>query len=263
VEHPFGEHRKHRSIGRLGMNPMRRPQKWISPRVEVMESRALPSAATPLLTMHSLHGIVRDVRAIVRTLSATDAIGQANAHLGRLASRIPGGSAQLAPAWRNDVALYSPHTAKSGGSVEKRLLDDLSRFVRGGAGATGPGSTIPPPIVPSPESGQGLPAPALSLDSVSIRNTTGLDLLVTVRLKVPQVQQPWITQTVPAQGSPVVPFNFGTATDAFMAIDVRRADGGQSPPPLTGFSLPQPMNGYNGALFTISLFGPYFNVSPG
>lgn len=97
---------------------------------------------------------------------------------------------------------------------------------------------------------------------MKIQNTTGLALLVTVHLKVPQIQQPWITETIPAGGNTIASFNFGTATNAFMTMDVSLADGSQSPPPLTDLSLSQPMTGYNGALFTISMFGPYFNVTP-
>ena len=78
---------------------------------------------------------------------------------------------------------------------------------------------------------------------------------------MPQIQQPWITETIPVQGSSTVLFNFGTATNAFMTMDVRRADGGQTPPPWTNLNLSQPLSGYNGALFTISLFGPYFSVT--
>ena len=94
-----------------------------------------------------------------------------------------------------------------------------------------------------------------------IENTTGLALLVTVHLKVAQIQQPWITETIPAQGSAVVSFDFGTATNAFMTMDISRADGGQSPSPFTDISLSQPVSGYDGALFMISLLGPYFNVN--
>ena len=47
-----------------------------------------------------------------------------------------------------------------------------------------------------------------------------------------------------------------------MTMDVSMADGSQTPPPLTNLSLSQPMSGYNGALFTIGLLGPYFNVTP-
>ena len=103
--------------------------------------------------------------------------------------------------------------------------------------------------------------PTPSLDSVTIQNTTGLALLVTVHLEVPQFQQPFITETIPAQGNSTVLFNFGTATNAFMTMDISRADGGQSPPPFTNVSLSQPISGYNGALFTISVLGPYFNVT--
>ena len=72
--------------------------------------------------------------------------------------------------------------------------------------------------------------PASSLDSVKIQNTTGLALVVTVHLKVPQIQQPWITETIPVEGNTIASFNFGTATNAFMTMDVSLADGGQSPP---------------------------------
>jgi hypothetical protein len=242
---------------------MRRPKKSISPSVDAMEPRALPSAAMPLLTMHGLHGIVRDVRAIVRTLSATGAIGPATTRLTRLASRVPGESVALATAWRADLALYSPRTAGASQSLQERLLADLGRFLPVGSGATGPGSTSPPSPGPGPGPGPVQPAPALSLDSVRIQNTTGIDLLVTVRLRVQQIQQPWITQTIPAKGSPTVPFDFGTATNAFMTIDIRRADGGQSPPPFLNVPLNQPMKGYNGALFTISLVSGFFNLTPG
>ena len=85
---------------------------------------------------------------------------------------------------------------------------------------------------------------------------------MTVHLKVPQIQQPWITETIAVPRSSIVPFDFGTATHAFMTMDVSRADEGQTPPPMTNLSLSQPMSGYHGALFTISLFGPYFNVTP-
>ena len=39
-------------------------------------------------------------------------------------------------------------------------------------------------------------------------------------------------------------------------------NGGQGiPPPFTGVNLSQPQSGYDGVLFTISLFGPYFSVN--
>jgi hypothetical protein len=79
--------------------------------------------------------------------------------------------------------------------------------------------------------------------------------------KVPGPYQPSITETIRAQGNSTVVFNFGTATDAFMTMDVSAADGAQTPPPWSNISLSQPISGYNGTLFTISLFGPYFSVN--
>ena len=245
---------------------MRRTKMGVSPSVDVLEPRVLLSTAAPLVSKHALSGVVRDVRAIMSTLAKTEDTVQASAHLTRLSSRIPSGPEGLAPSWRSDIGLYRPHSARSIVATERRILGDLHRYVRGGVDGgnrtvTGSGSTT------SPTPGQGTggtatPVPAPSLDSVRIQNATGLALLVTVHLKVPQVQQPWITETIPVPASSIVPFDFGTATKAFMTMDVSRADGGQTPPPWTNLSLSQPMSGYSGALFTISLFGPYFNVTP-
>jgi hypothetical protein len=207
----------------------------------------------------------------MNTLARTQDTVQASANLTSLSARIPSGPQGLAPSWLSDLAFYRPHSARSILTTQRRILGDLYRYVQGGIHSgnppvTGPGSTTstPPaqgaggtaPPVPAP------PVPAPSLDSVTIQNTTGLALVVTVHLKVPQIQQPFITETIPAQGSAVVPIDFRSATNAFMTMDVRRADGGQTPPPWSDISLAQPLNGYNGTLFTISLFGPYFDVTP-
>jgi hypothetical protein len=238
----------------------------VSPSVDVLEPRVVLSAAAPLLSQQALHGVVRDVKAIMSTLARTEDTVQARVDLTRLSSQIPSGPEGLAPSWRSDIGLYRPHSARSILTTQRRVLGDLYQYVQGGGAAgnqpvSGPGSTTRP--APGPGAGgTATPVPTPSLDSVRIQNTTGLALVVTVHLKVPQIQQPWITATIPAQGSVIVPFDFGTATNAFMTMDVRRADGGQTPPPWTGISLAQPTTGYSGALFTISVFGPYFNVSP-
>ena len=84
---------------------------------------------------------------------------------------------------------------------------------------------------------------------------------MTVQLDVSQNQQPWIREVIPAQQDSIVDFDFGTATSAFMTMDVSSADNDQTPVPFNNISLSQPLGGYNGALFTISLLGPYFNVT--
>jgi hypothetical protein len=238
----------------------------VSPSVDVMEPRVLLSTAAPLLSKHALNGVVRDVRTIMSTLARTEDTVQASIQLSKLSSRIPSGPEGLAPSWQSDIGLYRPHSPGSIITTQRRILGDLYRYVQGGVnGGNQPVSGSGSSTSTTPGQGAGgtaIPAPAPSLDSVKIQNTTGLALVVTVHLKVPQVQQPWITETIPVQGSSSVSFDFGTATNAFMTIDVSRADGGQTPPPLTNLSLSQPMSGYNGTLFTISLFGPYFNVTP-
>jgi hypothetical protein len=244
---------------------MRKAKTGVLPGVDVMEPRLLLSTAAPLLSKHALSGVVRDVRDIMSTLAKTADTVQASAHLTALSSGVPSGTEGLAPLWRSDIGLYRPHSARSLLTTQRRILGDLDSYVQGGVDGgdrpvTGSGSTT------STTSGRGkgdsaTPVPAPSLDSVRIQNTTGLALLVTVHLEVPQIQQPSITETIPAEGSSIVPFDFGTATNAFMTMNVSRADGGQTPPPFTNLNLSQPISGYNGTLFTISLFGPYFNVT--
>jgi hypothetical protein len=156
-------------------------------------------------------------------------------------------------------------------TTEKRIIGDLYHFIQGGGPVSGSATSGSPtqgtggggtaPGNSQGTAGMGTPMPTPSLDSVTIQNTTGLALVVTVHLKVPQIQLPYITETIPAQGSTTAVFNFGTATDAFLTMDVSRADGGQSPAPFTNIDLSQPVRGYNGTLFTISLLGPYFNVT--
>ena len=71
--------------------------------------------------------------------------------------------------------------------------------------------------------------PTPSLDSVQIQNTTGLAIVVTVRLMVSDNQQPSITETIPVQGNTIATFNFGTATNDFMTMNVSRRGRGPRP----------------------------------
>jgi hypothetical protein len=230
-----------------------------------MEPRILLTAATSLLSPHALRGVVQDVKANMSTLARSGDTNQASHQLTELSSKIPSGPEGLAPLWQKDLGLYDPRAMGSIAAARRRILGDLNHFVRHGGDnppVTDSGSTTSPPAAKGPSGGGGHVATP-SLDSVSIRNTTGLALLVTVHLDVPQVQKPWITETIPAEGNTTLAFDFGTATDAFITVDIRRADGLQSPPPFTDFSLPRPMDGYNGASFTISVFGSFFDVTPG
>ncbi len=256
-----------------GVEPMTRTKKSFAPGVDVMEARTLLTTAAPLLAVRALDGVVHEVRSIMGRLVRTGDTGRATAALSTLSSTIPLGTQYLAPAWRSDIALYRSHVPGSAAATQRRLLDALYLYdqlaVGGGESpVTGPGATSPTGQTPAAggsgnSGGTGAPAPALSLDSVTIQNTTGQALLVTVYLRVPQVQQPWITQVIPANDTQAVAFNFGTSTGSFMTMNVSLASGSQSPPPLSNLSLDQPIGGYNGTSFTISLFGPYFNITPG
>jgi hypothetical protein len=245
---------------------MRRTKMAVCPSLDAMEARELLSVATPLVSQRALNGLVREVRLIMSTLSKTKDTAVASAHLTTLSSRIPSGPEELAPAWQSDLGLYRPRAARSIIATQRQILSDLYRYVQGGVDAgnppvTGSGSTTS--NLPGPNTGSSTTAlPVVSLDSVTIQNTTDLTLQVTVFLGTPHTPQPFITEIIPAQGSTIALFNFGTATDAFMTMDVGLADGGQTPPPFSNVSLSQPIGGYNGALFTISLSGSYFNVTP-
>jgi hypothetical protein len=264
---------------------MKRMKTGALPSVDVMEPRLLLSIAAPLMSRHALTGVVHELKAIVSTLAKTEDTVQASAQLAGLSLQVPSGSAALAVSWQSDIGLYRPHSTRSIVTTEKRLVGDLYRDIQGGGDggnrpgsgsstttsttpiqSPGPGATPTPTPTPTPSPGTtGTPTPPVptpSLDSVRIQNTTGLALVVTIYLDVSQTQQPRITETIPAQGNPTVLFDFGTATNAFMTMDVSSAEGGQSPPPpFNNYDLSQPLSGYNGTLFTISLFGPYFNIT--
>lgn len=257
---------------------MRKTKTGLVPVVDALESRWVLSTATPLLSRHAMSGVVHEIKAIVNTLARTDNKAQASAQLASLSSEISSGSANLAAAWQIDLGLYRPHSARSAISTQQRILGELRRLVEAGnqpASVTGSTPTTPSQGTGYSDSsgtttnnGQGssgtstpAPEPEPSVDSVKIENTTGLALVVTIYLDDSQNPLPYITETIPAGESSPALFNFGTSTGAFMTMNVSRADGLQSPAPFDNIQLSQPLGGYDGTLFTISLLGPYFNVS--
>jgi hypothetical protein len=256
---------------------MRRTKRDFAPILDPAEPRVLLSGGHALLSRPALNIVVHDLERIVTSLAKTHDTATASASLNSLASRIPSGSTGLAPSWQIDLTLYNPNARRSVAAVKRHLVSDLDWYVEGGTQPTTPSPATPTgsaPTTPSPTgptgstSGTGgssnptpptTPAPAL--DSVGIENTTGLALTVTITLETGQRLQPSITETIPAQGDAVVPFDFGTSTNALMSMSVSLANGGQSPPAWTDASLSQPISGYDGTVFQISLFGPYFNVT--
>ena len=240
---------------------MRRQTPRILPVLDAIESRVLPSGAAPLISPHALRVDVAEVRTIMGSLARTGNITRAESRLDAVAAKIPGGTQVLLPEWRVDLSVYrSSGRSVTAAVAANRIIGDLEGYVEGDGVTSSPpnsGSSTSPP----PNSGSSTPPTSPSEDSVTIQNETGLALAVTVRLDVPQVQQPYITETIAAQAGSSVLFNFGTATDAFMTITITRADGVPSPPYLS-VALDQPIGGYDGTAFTISMVGPYFNVNP-
>jgi hypothetical protein len=219
-----------------------------------MEPRALPSGVLPVLTMRAYNAVIADVRNVMGTLAKTHNVNAAGASLTLVSSEVPFGRQQLSPVWRRDLSIYSAQIPGSGLLMQRTILLDLNQYilagVRGGKFAvTGPGSAA------FYRPGQGVGAPAVSEDSVTIMNSTGLSITVTATLA--GNRQP-ITRTI-ANGKSAL-FDFGSSTNNFITINVSRSDGLQPPPPLNTI-LSKPVSGYNGASFTVSVFAGLFSVS--
>jgi hypothetical protein len=115
------------------------------------------------------------------------------------------------------------------------------------------------PVASSAEIERTIATPQfLSRDTVRIQNLTGFHIDVTARLMVHGSIKPTISRRIGPNGA-VDTFSFGRHTNDFIWIDVRRV-GGATPPPFT-VPLNQPLGGYFGKLYTVSVFGDRFNVS--
>lgn len=230
---------------------MRRSSGRATLQVEAVEGRLLLSGVTPVLTSRRYDTVVAVVEQVVSNLVRTDDTARATARLRTLSARIPFGSRQLAAAWMSDLASYDPAVPGSGPATQTLLLADLDRDIAAGvaAGAIRVTGRHAPAF-----SRPGVGAPQSSLDSVRIANNTSLTLVVTVTLNNTGRSIP---KTIPSNQAPVL-FDFGTATGNFMTINVRNANGGSPPPYTTGLN--RPISGYNGALFTVSVFAGYFSV---
>jgi hypothetical protein len=237
---------------------MRKPSGRVAPGVEVMESRALPSGALPVLTMHTYNDVVADVRNVMGTLAKTHNFNGAAVSLAGVSSNIPYGRQQLFPTWLGDLGIYSPLVPGSGLLMQRKILLDLNQDILNGVShglflVTGPGAAA---FYRPTQGGPGLGAPAVSLDSVTIANNTGLTITVSAFLA--GNPQP-ITRQIANNGSAL--FDFGSSTNNFITINIQRSDGSQPPPPSLNNILNRPIGGYNGKSFTVSVFAGLFSVS--
>jgi hypothetical protein len=220
--------------------------------VEQVEARRLLSSVLPVLTSHTFDSVTAGLVRVVSQLVRTDDSARAASSLESLAARIPFGRRQLAAAWVSDLALFDPSVPGSGRTTAQALLRTLRHDVAYGIAegefrVTGKDAAA----VSSP----GLKAPQVSLDSVRIANSSNLTLAITVSLNNTGRSIP---MTIPS-GAPPALFDFGTATNNLMTINVRNANGSNPPPFQT--RLNQRVGGYNGALFTVSILGGFFTVS--
>ncbi|MGC8642577.1 MAG: hypothetical protein ACP5XB_22195 [Isosphaeraceae bacterium] len=209
------------------------------------------SGITPVVTTGELRFVAAQVDRTVINLARTHHLLRVSRQLASVASEIPDGRQQLAPIWRHDLAGHNPVSPGSGRAFQRQLLTDLKQFVaaavaRGELRLIGPGAAS---YLPS----AGLPQ--ASLDSVTILNKTGSGITVSASLN-------GTGRTLPprqiANDTPSL-FDFGSSTNDFISINVRRP-GSNQPPPLD-VTLSRPITGYNGKQFTVSVFGGYFSVS--
>jgi hypothetical protein len=237
---------------RVEQRPMGRSTTARRLQIEPVEARRLPSAVIPVLTSHTVDFITAGVEHVAARLVRTHDTRGAASSLESLAARIPFGRRQLAAAWVSDLALFDPSVPGSGRTTAQVLLRTLRHDVAYGIAegefrVTGKDATA----LSSP----GLKAPQVSLDSVRIANSTNLTLAITVSLNNTGRSIP---MTIPS-GAPPALFDFGTATNNLMTINVRNANGTNPQPFQT--RLDQRIGGYNGALFTVSTLGGFFTVS--
>lgn len=222
--------------------------------LEEFESRSMLSGAT--LSTHTYNLVVANVQRTIVNLIRTHDVGQATASLTNLAAMIPSGSQELAPVWLSDLAHYNPAGRASGVAVSKQLLKDLREQVVEGV-ATGDFKVTGPdgPIFTRLAQRSGLGAPQSAADSVTIANNTGLNITVTANLTGTNRS---ITRMIGVKGS--APFNFGSNTNNYISVTIRRTDNGSPPTPYTT-TLNRPISGYHGKLFTVSIFNGFFSVS--
>lgn len=222
--------------------------------LEECEARSLLSGAT--LSTHTYNMVVASLQRTVANLIRTHDVDQAKSSLTNIAAMVPSGSQDLGPAWLNALERYNPAAHGSGVAITKQLLKDLREDVVEGVAAgdlkvTGPDG----PIFTRLANRSGLGAPQSAADSVTIANNTGLNITVTANL---QGTNKSITRTIGIRGS--IPFNFGSNTNNYISVTIRRTDNGSPPSPYTT-TLNRPISGYHGKLFTVSVFNGFFSVS--
>jgi hypothetical protein len=218
-----------------------------------MEPRELLTGVLPVLTVREYDAVVVEVRDVVGALARSHNFNRAEAALARVAAQIPFGTQRLLPVWLSDLGIYSARIHGSGLVMEGQILKDLKQDVVTGVTdglftVTGPGSSA---FLRS-----GLGAPAVSVASVTVKNSTGLNITATAFLNGTTQQ---ITRAIGVNGSAL--FDFGSSSNNFITLNIQRSDGLRPPPPSIGNILNRPIGGYNGKLFTITVFANLFSVS--
>ncbi len=227
--------------------------------VEAMESRALLSGATPVLTMSTYNTVVAQVGNVMGTLAKTHNFSAAGTMLTNVSAERPYGRQQLAPTWVGDLGIYNTRVPGSGLVMQGQILNDLYRYVVAGVAAgrfqvVGPGSAAINHA--AQESAPG--STAVSAASVNIVNNTGYAITVTAFLNGTTRQ---ITHPIAIGGKAL--FDFQSSSMNFISINISRTDGGQPPLPLHGASLGRPISGYYGTSFPISVFAGVYSVGQG
>jgi hypothetical protein len=222
--------------------------------VEALEPRGLLSGLTPVLTMSTFDAVVASVDRAMEILAATNNVRRVEASLANLASKIPFGRRELLPSWQGDLAVADPRVPGSALAAEQRMIGDLDADVVRGV-ASGELRVTGHAAAAFSRLAQ---LPAANVASVNIGNNTGRSITVTATL-TGTVPPQMLTRTIANNGTAL--FDFGSNGTNYISINVRRSDGLQPPPPLTNYVLNRPISGYNGKLFTITVFANLYSVS--
>jgi hypothetical protein len=212
------------------------------------------AGVTPVVTVGELKVIAAQIQRTVMSLTRTDNMGLAVVRLEMIASEVPVGLQQLAPVWERDLAGYNPLVPRSGRAFDQELLADLKHDVAAGV-AAGEFRLVGPGAGAYLASAGVATLPQASRDSVTIVNNTGGSITVSAALNGTGRTIP--ARTIANGGSSL--FDFGSATNNFISINVSRTGSNQPPP--TSVTLNRPISGYDGKAFTISVFAGRFSVS--
>lgn len=111
---------------------MRESRNHVRPEAESLESRMLPTAIIPTLTLSRLRSTDGEVRRIMGSLARNNGFNAAGNDLVAQSSNIPFGRRGLADAWRDELSTVDSNVRGSGLDARRHMIRDLYQYVRAG-----------------------------------------------------------------------------------------------------------------------------------